>query len=119
MILRGHPPQAAPFDPPDGAATFRSSTEVFVIAMRAEVERSFETSGWPMTRQAWSALEAATAHMSGEFVAKSGYVSGHLDGEDDAPTFMPNVVGQQLLRRLTTSDRCWPERPSLTNLTAC
>lgn len=66
------------------------------MAMRAPLERSVEASGWPMTRQAKSALEADEARISREVVAESGYVSGHLDGEVDAPTFMPNVVGQQL-----------------------
>lgn len=72
------------------------------MAMRAEADRSFEDRGWPMTRQALAALEADEAHLSREALAKAGYVSGHLDGERDAPTLIPNVVGQQLLRRLTT-----------------
>ena len=71
------------------------------MAMRAEIDRPFE-SRWPMTGAALAALEADEAYISKQVVVNAGYVSGHLDGESDAPTFMPNVVGQQLLRRLTT-----------------
>ena len=35
-------------------------------------------------------------------VATDGYVTGRLDGEADAPSFVPNIVGQQVLRQLNT-----------------
>jgi transcription elongation GreA/GreB family factor len=71
------------------------------MAMLAE-HRSFEGRGWPMTREALAALEATEADLSREATAVTGRVRGQVQGERGAPTPMPNVEGQQLLRRLAT-----------------
>ncbi len=55
---------------------------------------------WPMTREAWERLDADAARLGAQVLANDGYVTGHLDGDDEAPTFIPNVIGQQLLRQL-------------------
>lgn len=55
---------------------------------------------WPMTREAWKALDAQASLLTTQVIATDGYSSGRLDGETDAPSFMPNVEGQQLLRQL-------------------
>jgi transcription elongation GreA/GreB family factor len=57
---------------------------------------------WPMTREAWDRLDADAARLAAQVVANDGYVTGHLDGDAEAPTFIPNVIGQQLLRQLDT-----------------
>lgn len=58
---------------------------------------------WPMTREALDALEADAARLAAQTVASDGYVTGHLTGEIDAPRFVPNILGQQLLRQLTNA----------------
>ncbi len=55
---------------------------------------------WPITREARQRLEEEAARRSRDLAATNGYVSGHLDGDTDAPTFVPNVAGQQLVRQL-------------------
>ena len=57
---------------------------------------------WPMTRDAWKKLDAVATRLTREVIATDGYVTGRLDGESDAPSFVPNIVGQQLLRQLNT-----------------
>ena len=57
---------------------------------------------WPMTRDAWKRLDAVATRLTREVIATDGYVTGRLDGESDAPSFVPNIVGQQLLRQLNT-----------------
>jgi len=58
---------------------------------------------WPMTREALDALEAEAARLAAQTIASDGYVTGHLTGEVDAPRFVPNILGQQLLRQLTNA----------------
>lgn len=65
-------------------------------------ERAWKAREWPMTRQAWEALDADVTRLTAQVAANDGYITGRLDGETDAPTFVPNIVGQQLLRQLTT-----------------
>lgn len=72
------------------------------VALSAEHGRE-RSRAWPMTRQAWEALDADTARLGAEVLDKDGYASGRLDGDVDAPTFIPNVAGQQALRQLTTA----------------
>lgn len=55
---------------------------------------------WPITREARERLEDEAARRTRDLAATNGYVTGHLDGESDAPTFLPNVAGQQLVRQL-------------------
>lgn len=63
-------------------------------------ERAWHPRELPMTREAREALETDGDRLNAQVVANDGYVTGRLDGETDAPTFVPNVVGQQLLRQL-------------------
>jgi hypothetical protein len=63
--------------------------------------RSWKERQWPMTREAWETLDADCTRLTAEVVANDGYITGRLDGETDAPTFIPNIVGQQLLHQLT------------------
>ena len=72
------------------------------MAIPAEVDRSFERRGWPMTPEALAALEADEAGLSREAPAAAVLVLGQEAGEQGDPTPMPNVEGQQLLRRLAT-----------------
>ena len=58
---------------------------------------------WPMTREALDPLEAEAARLAAQTIASDGYVTGHLTGEVDAPRFVPNILGQQLLRQLTNA----------------
>jgi hypothetical protein len=72
-----------------------------MAAMTAKIDtESWGPRDFPMTREAWDALEADAAKLGAQTAANDGYVTGRLDGETDAPTFIPNVVGQQLLRQL-------------------
>ena len=66
------------------------------------VEASAGRGRWLMTREAWTALDADAARLADEAQRRDGYVTGRLDGEPDAPTFVPNIAGQQLRRQLTT-----------------
>lgn len=54
---------------------------------------------WPMTLEAFQALEADALRMSQELARTNGYTSGHMSGEPDAPVFIPNISGQQLVRQ--------------------
>ncbi|HEX5038645.1 MAG TPA: GreA/GreB family elongation factor [Candidatus Limnocylindria bacterium] len=63
-------------------------------------EQARQRREWPMTPEALAALETDDARLAAQVVANDGYVTGRLDGEIDAPSFVPNVVGQQLLRQL-------------------
>jgi GreA/GreB family transcription elongation factor len=69
------------------------------VALAVE-EQAWAPREWPITREAWEALEADGNRLGAQVVANEGYVTGRLDGEVDAPSFVPNVVGQQLLRQL-------------------
>lgn len=71
------------------------------MASLAYAEGLWRGGRWPMTREAWHALQADIAHATEAVVAGNGYTTGHLDGEADAPAFVPNVVGQQLFGRLS------------------
>lgn len=66
----------------------------------ATQQQTWKPREWPMTREAWEALDADATRLGAQVVANDGYVTGHLDGDSEAPTFIPNVVGQQLLRQL-------------------
>ncbi|HET6379841.1 MAG TPA: GreA/GreB family elongation factor [candidate division Zixibacteria bacterium] len=57
---------------------------------------------WLMTREAWEALEADAARLTEEAQRREGFITGRLDGEPDAPVFVPNVSGQQIRRQLAT-----------------
>ena len=70
------------------------------VALAVE-ERAWKHREWPMTRPAWDALDADFFQLTAQVAANDGYISGRLDGDNDAPTFVPNIVGQQLLRQLT------------------
>lgn len=63
--------------------------------------RSFggRNEAWPMTLEAFEALEADALRMSQELARTNGYTSGHMSGEPDAPVFIPNISGQQLVRQ--------------------
>ena len=65
-------------------------------------ERAWKGRRWPMTREAWEALDEECTRLTEQVAANDGYITGRLDGEDDAPTFIPNIVGQQLLHQLNT-----------------
>jgi len=41
------------------------------------------------------------ARLEREVLSTNGYVTGHLEGEPDAPSCVPNIVGQQALRQLS------------------
>ena len=72
------------------------------MAVAAVEERASVPRKWPMTREAWEALDADASRLTAEVMAKEGYITGRLDGETDAPTFIPNIEGQQLRRHLET-----------------
>ena len=61
---------------------------------------SSSTGVWPMTTKAHARLGAELDRLSRDVIAKNGYVTGHLDGEVDAPNFVPNILGQQVRRQL-------------------
>jgi transcription elongation GreA/GreB family factor len=63
-------------------------------------EQAWSSREWPMTREAWEALDADAARLGAQVIANDGYTTGRLDWDADAPSFIPNVVGQQLLRQL-------------------
>lgn len=65
--------------------------------------RGWDARTWPMTPEALGALEADAARLAAQTIASDGYVTGHLDGEADSPRFVPNILGQQLLRQLTNA----------------
>lgn len=71
------------------------------MASLAFVRAAWRGGRWPMTRDAWQALQDEVARTTDAVVAGNGYTTGHLDGEPDAPAFVPNVVGQQLFGRLS------------------
>jgi Transcription elongation factor, GreA/GreB, C-term len=57
---------------------------------------------WPMTAQARAQLVTDADRLAGVVIETNGYVSGHLGGEADAPSFVPNIAGQQARRQLET-----------------
>lgn len=66
----------------------------------ALIDHRPEVRGWPITGRAHRALEADVARIGREVLSTNGYVTGRLEGEPDAPSFVPNIVGQQALRQL-------------------
>lgn len=54
---------------------------------------------WLITREAFDTLEADALRLSQELARTNGYTSGHMSGEPDAPVFIPNISGQQLVRQ--------------------
>lgn len=69
--------------------------------MAVAVTTSRQANGaWPMTSVAFNQLESDADRLTRLVTEHNGYVTGHLDGEPDAPSFVPNVAGQQARRRL-------------------
>jgi transcription elongation factor GreA len=87
--------------PARGGADFSYVAEGARMAVALAIQgQMWNPREWPMTRDAWEALEADAARLGAQVIASDGYVTGHLDGDAEAPTFIPNVVGQQVLRQL-------------------
>jgi transcription elongation GreA/GreB family factor len=82
-----------------GADSHMAEGARMAVALAVE-QQMWNPRAWPMTREAWERLDADAARLGAQVVANDGYVTGHLDGDAEAPTFIPNVVGQQLLRQL-------------------
>jgi hypothetical protein len=57
---------------------------------------------WSMTSDALSGLRATAEQLAGDADRACGYVSAHMSGESDAPTLVPNIEGQLLLRQLNS-----------------
>ena len=55
---------------------------------------------WSMTSDALRGLRATAEQLAGDADRTGGYISGHMSGEPDAPTLVPNVDGLRLLRQL-------------------
>ncbi|MEO8246144.1 MAG: GreA/GreB family elongation factor [Chloroflexota bacterium] len=55
-----------------------------------------------MTARAHRELEEDIVRLTRDVLRTNAYVTGHLDGEADAPSFVPNIAGQQALRQLPT-----------------
>ena len=66
------------------------------VALRSLGSRNEE---WLMTRRAFEMLEADALRLSQELARNNGYTSGHMAGEPDAPVFVPNIDGQQMVRQ--------------------
>jgi hypothetical protein len=56
---------------------------------------------WSMTVDALTGLRARAEQLAGDADRTGGYVSAHVSGEPDAPTLVPNIDGQRLLRQLS------------------
>ena len=57
---------------------------------------------WSMTGDALDALRAEAEELAGHLDRSGGYVTAHMTGEPDAPTLVPNIDGQRLLRQFRT-----------------
>jgi hypothetical protein len=57
---------------------------------------------WSMTGDALDALRAEAERLAGDVDRSGGYVTAHMTGEPDAPTLVPNIDGQRLLRQFKT-----------------
>jgi hypothetical protein len=60
---------------------------------------------WSMTRDALTGLRARAEQLAGDAERTGGYVDAHISGEPDAPTLVPNINGQRLLRQLNSIRR--------------
>jgi transcription elongation GreA/GreB family factor len=58
---------------------------------------------WSMTRDALDSLRADAVRLAEEADRSGGYAAAHLAGEADAPTLVPNVEGQRLVRQLQSA----------------
>jgi transcription elongation GreA/GreB family factor len=76
-----------------------AEVSMMAIAVRAGTG-AWGAHQWPMTRDAWEALDGDARRLTAQVSTKEAYVTGRLDGDADAPTFLPNIAGQQLLRQL-------------------
>jgi hypothetical protein len=56
---------------------------------------------WSMTMDAMSALQADWERLAAEAARSSGYLTAYMSGEPDAPSLIPSVDGQRLVRQLT------------------
>ena len=55
---------------------------------------------WSMTVGALTALRADAARLAEDADHTGGYVTAHMAGEPDAPSLIPNIEGQRLVRQL-------------------
>jgi hypothetical protein len=55
---------------------------------------------WSMTGDALRGLRAKAEQLAGDADRPGGYITAHMSGEPDAPTLVPDVDGQRLLRQL-------------------
>ena len=53
-----------------------------------------------MTSDALTGLRAKAEQLAGDADRTGGYVTVHMSGEPDAPTLIPNIDSQRLLRQL-------------------
>jgi hypothetical protein len=53
-----------------------------------------------MTTDALRALRADAERLAADADRTGGYVTAHMSGEPDAPSLVPNIDGQRLLRQL-------------------
>jgi hypothetical protein len=56
---------------------------------------------WSMTIDALTALQVEAARLARDADRTGGYVTSHVTGEPDAPSLIPNIDGQRLVRQLT------------------
>ncbi len=68
---------------------------------------------WSITPDALASLRADAERLADDAIQRDGYVTAYLTGEADAPTLVPNVYGQGLLRQLqgvrSALARAWVE----------
>lgn len=55
---------------------------------------------WSMTTGALTTLRESAARLAEDADRTGGYVMAHMAGEPDAPSLVPNIDGQRLVRRL-------------------
>ena len=70
------------------------------MTMTTDAAASSARPRWSMTSDALSGLRAKAEQLAGDADRTGGYVTAHMSGEPDAPTLVPNVGGQRLLRQL-------------------
>lgn len=70
--------------------------------MTMSAAASYPRRGWSMTSDAMRALQAKVEQLAGDADRTGGYVTAQMSGEPDAPTLVPNIDGQRLLRQLTS-----------------
>lgn len=75
---------------PDGRTTMTMTTEPTTSTRQR----------WSMTNGALTALRADAARLAEDADRIGGYVTAHMAGEPDAPSLVPNIEGQRLIRQL-------------------